>query len=89
MLFQDFDKKLENSLAQKKKEEEPEKKEDEKDAEGEAPKEKEVAPEKVAEPEPEYESPILYEKTCRVGISNKSHTKVLNSIQIIYVFEIM
>ena len=60
-------------------------------AEGDASKQEEnsMVHEKVPEPEPEYDSPILYEKTVRVGISNKSHTKVLNSIQIIYVFEIV
>ena len=103
LLFQDFEKKLESTAAQKKEDEPDKKKEEEVDkaaaegaeilkvAEGDASKQEEnsMVHEKVPEPEPEYDSPILYEKTVRVGISNKSHTKVLNSIQIIYVFEIV
>ena len=49
----------------------------------------ETKPEAVEENEANMESPLLNSRTKEVGISNKPHSKCLNSIQIIYIFTLV
>ena len=44
---------------------------------------------KAGEGETGLESPLLNSRTMSVGISNKGHSKCLNSIQIIYIFSLV